>query len=45
MELLFAAIAVPCLLFGLCEYALGYLKAKEQHNQTDWTPREDDREP
>lgn len=44
MELLFAAIAIPCLVFSLCEYALGYLKAKELHNQNEWKLREDDKD-
>jgi len=44
---LFAAIALPCLAFALCEYARGYLTAKELHNNTmeRWKLREDDREP
>lgn len=44
MELLFAAIALPCLAFAMCEYFRGYFTAKELHNNTNWTPRKDDKE-
>jgi hypothetical protein len=45
MELLFAAIALPCLTFAFADYLAHFLKNwKDAGITNEWKPREDDKD-
>ncbi len=44
MEMLFAAIALPCLTFALCDYLYWFLRNWKQAGIQEWKLREDDKD-